>query len=126
MCYLLTIAVHERITSYGAIGPPACSAPHPVCSAPLNLILSDDPCPYAGERVTPSPPPAVQVAVTKVYKLSSILSLHDEQYTHFMLLCTQHYFNTQVSTGLFNTTYGIPRATTIPADNTEHKVLCNV
>ena len=29
---------------------------------------------------------------------------------------------TQVSAGLFNTTYGIPRATTIPADNTEHKV----
>ena len=28
----------------------------------------------------------------------------------------------QVSAGLFNTTYGIPRATTIPADNTEHKV----
>ena len=28
----------------------------------------------------------------------------------------------QVSAGLFNTTYGIPHATTIPADNTEHKV----
>ena len=28
----------------------------------------------------------------------------------------------QVSAGLFNTTYAIPRATTIPADNTEHKV----
>ena len=28
----------------------------------------------------------------------------------------------QVSSGLFNTTYAIPRATTIPADSTEHKV----
>ena len=28
----------------------------------------------------------------------------------------------QVSAGLFNTTYAIPRATSIPADNTEHKV----
>ena len=28
----------------------------------------------------------------------------------------------QVSTGLFNTSFSIPRATSIPADNTEHKV----
>ena len=27
-----------------------------------------------------------------------------------------------MTTGLFNTTYAIPRATTIPADSTEHKV----
>ena len=33
-----------------------------------------------------------------------------------------HTYIVQVKSGLFNTTYDIPRAATIPADNTEHKV----
>ncbi|XP_064396719.1 protein F37C4.5-like isoform X2 [Halichondria panicea] len=45
-----------------------------------------------GSISPPPPPPALEVATAKV------------------------------TAGLFNTTYAIPRATTIPADNTEHKV----
>ena len=42
------------------------------------------------------------------------LSLTTDSINMFLLV--------QVSSGLFNTTYAIPRATTIPADSTEHKV----
>ncbi|XP_064397641.1 uncharacterized protein LOC135344363 [Halichondria panicea] len=47
----------------------------------------------SGEKDRSSPPPALEVAVA------------------------------EMTTGLFCNTYAIPRATTIPADSTEHKVL---
>ncbi len=41
---------------------------------------------------------------------------------HFTVMTLALILPLQVTTGLFNTTYVIPRATTIPADSTEHKV----
>ena len=40
----------------------------------------------------------------------------------FRLVPAPFFHPPQVSSGLFNTTYAIPRTTSIPADNTEHKV----
>ena len=59
----------------------------------------------------PKPPKALEVAVAKVMS-----SLSFDVYTLTILI------QYQVDSGLFNATYAIPRATTIPADDTEHKV----
>lgn len=61
----------------------------------------------------PSPPRALDIDVAKV-------RLHN-----YVQHYTWPWLSVQVNSGLFNATYAIPRAATIPADDTEHKVRKN-